>query len=883
MENTKPCTAIHFKASISKDKASGPTYKIGIEFRLNGDDVIVSSITAGGPASKSGLKIGDQVCSANGVDISMPDDVLKILDELEMVRSGVIQIDAKRHTTSCITAFITKDSISSKIGLFFKGSYWGTIISNITDGGESSKANLKVGDKILSINGILPSSIREVSDILERTTGRIDITVERPSTGFFSLRLAGKKLKNVEYMGKSDPFYEITALNSENEYALVYKSEYIANDLNPSWNQGSHQLGEILTNGNLNTPIKIDFYDWTKHKTKKPKSLGSIETSVAGLLSASALNLAKGSIAVLKLAKGSIEVLEAEITLEVEYKAPTKFHPKYVGELDAKGMKKGEGTMTYSNGEVYTGNWWGNMREGHGSYFYLDGSKYDGKWKHNEKEGHGSFFWSNGCAREGGWSGDKMEGHGIRRQTNGEIFEDMSKNGEVVWSSKVTDEYFYNKITGDNGENIHDQIKTLILLLTDIHQARLMYTFLNVSTKMGLIDTKDRKKYTLDSLKNIDTTVFNDHSCAVFKLILKKAVEDDLIDDYNNNILDRKAEVSHTCNSEYIQDIRARIEKTEKRVDDLELKVEKIESNLIDMAQAFNGYASTQRAKSYMSAVVGAMTMGIGGAIAGSVFDSAFSSIVDFGDFDHIESIIKSTGDTKAEGLLKSSVNAVGEDALKDGMEGLLEHASSKMDDGGRTSIVAIAISAKLTELKGTSGTVRTKEIDKKEQSESMEPEEKSAQLSDSELKDMESNESVEPEEDLPCIAAMAETKKMSPKKRLEKLASELKKDIDPKASLMSTLRELEDTALPGLEKKNSLTDRIVALEEYSLDQALKELQKEAEKDSQAHRLEKLASEIGISLDPKLGIFAKLRTIEDEIWPGEKKTEKPEKRIAELE
>merc|ERR1740139_31932 len=104
-----------------------------------------------------------------------------------------------------------------------------------------------------------------------------------------------------------------------------------------------------------------------------------------------------------------------------------------------------------------------------------------------------------------------------------------------------------------------------------------MYTFLNISTKMGLIDTKDRKKYTLDFLKNIDTTVFNDHSCAVFKLILKKALTDDLIDDYNNNILDRKAEVSHTCNSEYIQDIRARIEQTEKRVNKIELKVKMIE------------------------------------------------------------------------------------------------------------------------------------------------------------------------------------------------------------------------------------------------------------------------------------------------------------------
>jgi len=358
----------------------------------------------------------------------MTDDIVKILDELEKAGSGVTQIVAERHTTSFITAFITKESISSKIGLTFKASPWGTIISNIADGSESSKLSLKVGDKIWLINGIWSASLREFSDILDRATGRIEITVERLLTGVFSLRLAGKKLKNVEFIGKSDPYYEITALNSENKYAHVYKSDYIANDLNPSWNKASHQLGDILSDGNLNTPIKIEIFDWTKSK-RKPISLGKIETSVSDLLSTSELKLVKG--------KGRIEIFEAEITPENIRKAPTKFHPKYVGGLDEKGRKKGEGTMTYENGEIYTGNWLSNMREGHGSYFYLNGAKYEGNWKHNVRKGRGLYYWETGCVREGGWSEDKMEGFGIRRQQNREIFEEMSKNGEIIWSHKI--------------------------------------------------------------------------------------------------------------------------------------------------------------------------------------------------------------------------------------------------------------------------------------------------------------------------------------------------------------------------------------------------------------------------------------------------------------
>jgi len=36
------CTVIRIETSLSKDKTPGSTSKIGIEFRLNGDDVIVS-------------------------------------------------------------------------------------------------------------------------------------------------------------------------------------------------------------------------------------------------------------------------------------------------------------------------------------------------------------------------------------------------------------------------------------------------------------------------------------------------------------------------------------------------------------------------------------------------------------------------------------------------------------------------------------------------------------------------------------------------------------------------------------------------------------------------------------------------------------------------
>jgi len=409
----------------------------------------------------------------------------------------------------------------------------------------------------------------------------------------------------------------------------------------------------------------------------------------------------------------------------------------------------------------------------------------------------------------------------------------------------------------------------------DIHQARLMYTFLNVSTKMGLIDAQDRKKFTLEFLKNIDTNVFNDHSCAVFKLILKKAIDDDLIDDYNNNLLDRKAEVNHTCNSDFIQDIRARIENIEKRVDTIEAKIDKIEASLISVVEAFNGYVSTQRVLSYMSVVINAMTLGVGGAFVTGILGSSFSSIIDFSDFGHVETIIKACGDPTVEGLLTSTLQKIDENSFETSMKGTLLGLSdpNQMGQGGG-SLVAIALAARLTEKRNTCNTIpkldesvkpaENKRIDEMQLNDSGTP------IEEKEIEKLDLNDSVKPTEDISCT-----NKKGTKLERLQKVASDLNKDFDPGASLMLKLRALEESELPGVAREPSIDQRIRKLEEYAEEQA--------QKKCKAQRLQLLASEIEIQLDPKSSLFAKVRMIEEEVWPGEKKSGALEKRIVELE
>jgi len=50
---------------------------------------------------------------------------------------------------------------------------------------------------------------------------------------------------------------------------------------------------------------------------------------------------------------------------------------KYVGHF-RDGLKDGQGTFSYSNGERYVGQFKNDKRDGKGIYYYSDGSSYEG-------------------------------------------------------------------------------------------------------------------------------------------------------------------------------------------------------------------------------------------------------------------------------------------------------------------------------------------------------------------------------------------------------------------------------------------------------------------------------------------------------------------------
>jgi hypothetical protein len=47
----------------------------------------------------------------------------------------------------------------------------------------------------------------------------------------------------------------------------------------------------------------------------------------------------------------------------------------------------GKGTMTYENGDKYTGNWFHGCKSGQGIYVYSDSSRYEGEFKSDMRHG----------------------------------------------------------------------------------------------------------------------------------------------------------------------------------------------------------------------------------------------------------------------------------------------------------------------------------------------------------------------------------------------------------------------------------------------------------------------------------------------------------------
>ena len=98
----------------------------------------------------------------------------------------------------------------------------------------------------------------------------------------------------------------------------------------------------------------------------------------------------------------------------------------YEGEYDTSVSgsieRSGLGTLTCSDGVVYSGYWRSDKMNGKGSFIHPSGMKYEGEFVDGKFEGAGTYFWPDGFHYEGEFRSSKLEGRGLFRDPNGQIW-----------------------------------------------------------------------------------------------------------------------------------------------------------------------------------------------------------------------------------------------------------------------------------------------------------------------------------------------------------------------------------------------------------------------------------------------------------------------------
>ena len=100
---------------------------------------------------------------------------------------------------------------------------------------------------------------------------------------------------------------------------------------------------------------------------------------------------------------------------------------KYEGEFKDDKFD-GYGVTSYTNGDKFEGEWKNNKQYGKGVVSYFDGSKYEGEWKNGKFDGIGIFYLKNGERFEGRFFDNKYNGYGKYYYNNGDYLEGIFKN-----------------------------------------------------------------------------------------------------------------------------------------------------------------------------------------------------------------------------------------------------------------------------------------------------------------------------------------------------------------------------------------------------------------------------------------------------------------------
>jgi len=205
---------------------------------------------------------------------------------------------------------------------------------------------------------------------------------------------------------------------------------------------------------------------------------------------------------------------------------------------------------------------------------------------------------------------------------------------------------FYAKLMRTDERIINIKIEELINHIQDVHQMKIFYTLVRYARRMNEINEHDHINYIRQGLEKAALTTINEDAFIIFKIILDKAIEDQIINIHWYRRLDRRAELKNTEHAPFIKELQQAVKNNTARIEGLEANVTAINDSLNKLKKGLKHKMVAERRVAFMSLILNAVSCGALGPVLQGVMSTTIEQIVDFGDAVHIEKVALSLNDT---------------------------------------------------------------------------------------------------------------------------------------------------------------------------------------------------------------------------------------------
>ncbi len=167
---------------------------------------------------------------------------------------------------------------------------------------------------------------------------------------------------------------------------------------------------------------------------------------------------------------------------------------RYEGEFQNDELT-GEGIYYYSNNDIYKGRLSKGKMDGYGEITFSSGAKYEGNFVTGKRSGYGIYHWDSGAVYDGAFSEDLKHGYGKMTFSNGDVYEGSFANdrrhgsGTYIWADgdkytgNFVEGFLDTRITDSEGKFIQDSDGDFL------HGTQGHYTFSSGRTYTGFFES----------------------------------------------------------------------------------------------------------------------------------------------------------------------------------------------------------------------------------------------------------------------------------------------------------------------------------------------------------------------------------------------------------